>query len=69
MLAAQSPRFRSVPFIFWSTTASEQQIVQAYNLSVHGFFIKGTSMEELKATFINIISYWRRSKMPAKQQE
>jgi CheY-like chemotaxis protein len=67
MLATGSPQFRSVPFIFWSTAASEQQIFKAYELSVHGFFIKDTSFSELKATFTNIINYWKTSKMPSKQ--
>jgi CheY-like chemotaxis protein len=69
MLATGLPKFRSVPFIFWTTAASEQQIFKAFNLSVHGFFIKDSSLDELKATFTNIINYWRKSKMPSKQQE
>ena len=31
---------KSVPFIFWSTSASESQIKKAYDLAAHGFFIK-----------------------------
>lgn len=69
MLANGSPKCTSVPFIFWTTQASEQQIVQAYHLSVHGFFIKDSSFQELKTTFINIITYWMKSKMPSKLQE
>jgi CheY-like chemotaxis protein len=66
MLLANSKKLKSVPFIFWSTTASEEQILQAYNLSVHGFFIKDNSIHDLKETFKTIINYWKRSKMPAK---
>lgn len=67
MLATRSKIFNSVPFIFWSTTASEAQITQAYKLAVHGFFIKEISYEEIKKTFIDIINYWVRSKMPSKK--
>jgi CheY-like chemotaxis protein len=67
MLSIGSPKFTSVPFIFWSTAASEQQIVKAYHLSVHGFFIKDNTFSEMKATFVNIINYWMKSKMPSKQ--
>jgi CheY-like chemotaxis protein len=67
MLATGSKKFKSVPFIFWSSDASEEQITRAYNLSVHGFFIKETSFGELKNTFRYIINYWLRSKMPEKQ--
>ena len=31
---------KTIPFIFWSTSASEAQIKKAYDLSVHGFFLK-----------------------------
>ncbi|WP_205511778.1 response regulator [Longitalea arenae] len=66
MLHTHSKKLRSVPFIFWSTTASEEQILHAYNLSVHGFFIKDNSIHDLKETFKAIITYWTKSKMPAK---
>lgn len=67
MLASKSRIFNSVPFIFWSTEASEAQITQAYDLAVHGFFIKEISYAEIKKTFIDIINYWLRSKMPTKK--
>lgn len=66
MLAINSKKFKSVPFIFWTTQASEEQITQAYNLSVHGFFIKESRFEDLKMTFIYILNYWLKSKMPSK---
>lgn len=68
MLATHSKKFRSVPFIFWTTQASEEQITRAYNLSVHGFFIKESGFEELKITFIQILNYWLRSRMPSKSK-
>lgn len=66
MLATNSKKFKSVPFIFWTTQASEEQITRAFNLSVHGFFIKESTFEELKKTFVQILNYWLRSKMPSK---
>lgn len=66
LLHHPSKKFRSVPFIFWSSHASEEQITHAYELAVHGFFIKDNTFEELKATFATIIKYWLKSKMPAK---
>jgi DNA-binding NarL/FixJ family response regulator len=68
MLATNSKIFKSVPFIFWSTFISESQIVQAYDLSIHGIFIKDTSFEELKKTFLYILHYWLKSKMPSKKE-
>lgn len=66
LLSKNSKKFKSVPFILWATQASEEQITHAYELSVHGFFIKETIFDELKRTFTDIINYWMRSKMPAK---
>jgi DNA-binding NarL/FixJ family response regulator len=66
ILATNSKKFKSVPFIYWSTDASEAQITKAYDLSAHGFFIKEGSFEEIKKTFLQIINYWLKSKMPSK---
>jgi CheY-like chemotaxis protein len=66
MLQDPSNKMHSVPFIYWSSTASEKQIRQAYDLSAHGFFIKESSFQKLKDLFIQIIRYWQKSKMPAK---
>lgn len=66
LLKRSGPIFHSVPFIYWSTQASESQIKQAYDLNAHGFFIKESNFEEWKTTFIRIIDYWMRSRMPKK---
>jgi DNA-binding NarL/FixJ family response regulator len=66
MLSKKSRIFRSVPFIFWSTEVSESQIIRAYDLSVHGLFIKDSTFDELKKTFTSILNYWLKSKMPSK---
>jgi DNA-binding NarL/FixJ family response regulator len=66
ILTSNSKKMKSVPFIFWSTQASEAQITRAYDLAVHGFFIKENTFEEMKMTFIHIINYWLKSQMPSK---
>jgi CheY-like chemotaxis protein len=67
MLEHPSKKMHSVPFIFWSTAASEEQVTKAFDLSAHGFFIKEPNFEELKATFVGIIRYWLKSRMPGKR--
>ena len=69
LLESNSKKFKSVPFIYWSTFASEAQITHAYELAVHGFFIKEPSLDEMKKTFIEIINYWKKSRMPSKQEQ
>lgn len=66
MLKKGNTKFHSVPFIFWSEHASPAQIKKAYDLRAHGFFIKEHSFEEWKDTFVQIIRYWQKSKMPDK---
>ncbi len=56
--------YKSTPFIFWSTSATEEQIKKAYDLAVQGFFIKEHTLQELKQSLIDIIQYWKKSKMP-----
>ncbi len=67
LLSRPERRFHSVPFIFWSTQASEQQITRAFDLSAHGFFVKETRFQDWKDTLICIIRYWEKSKMPPKR--
>ena len=62
-----SKKYKSIPFIFWSVKASEEQIKKAYDLSAHGFFIKENTIGEMKKTFTTIIEYWLKSKAPNKK--
>ncbi len=54
----------AVPFIFWSTAASEKQIQQAYDLAAQGFFFKPSNFNDLCETFETILSYWQKSQHP-----
>jgi DNA-binding NarL/FixJ family response regulator len=55
---------KSVPFIFWSTSASEAQIKRAYDLSAHGFFLKGRDYSDLKEKIREMVAYWSDSLAP-----
>jgi len=57
-------RYKSVPFIFWSNIATEQQIQHAYDLPAQGFFIKPSDFNELCSEFETIVKYWQQSKHP-----
>ena len=59
-----SINFKSVPFIFWSNIVTEEQIQKAYQMSVHGFFVKGSSNDEMKKFIKIIIDYWKLSRVP-----
>ena len=64
LLKEHPTRYKSIPFVYWSSSASEAQIRKAYDLGCNGFFIKDSSMPSLKESLRNIVWYWRNSKIP-----
>jgi CheY-like chemotaxis protein len=65
VLEGSSIKDKSIPFIFWSTSASDAQIRRAYDLAAHGFFLKGRSYKELKERIQEMIKYWSDSLTPS----
>lgn len=65
-MIAEDPvlRRKSIPFIFFSTSANESQVRQAYDLTVQGFFIKGKTYDETLRKFERILLYWCDCKHP-----
>lgn len=57
-------RKKSIPFVFFSTTAVEKQVTQAFDMVVQGYFEKGNTYEELKEELKMIYDYWRNCKHP-----
>lgn len=59
-------REKSMPFIFVSGGASKEQVSEAYDYRVQGFFEKPKSVEEQAAVLDLIIKYWIVSRSPDK---
>jgi CheY-like chemotaxis protein len=57
-------RKKSIPFVFFTTAASADQVREAYDLTVQGFFIKESSFIETENTFRLILEYWDKCKHP-----
>jgi DNA-binding NarL/FixJ family response regulator len=51
-------RKKSIPFVFFSTAAMPSLVQEAYDLNVHGFFIKEQSMDKLEQCVRVILEYW-----------
>lgn len=51
-------RLKSIPYLFFSTSAEQQNVVDAYSKSIQGFFVKPTKYNEIKETIHTIIKYW-----------
>ena len=57
-------RLKSIPYLFFTTSAEQQSVIDAYSKSIQGFFIKPTEYEALKATIHSIVDYWTRCVSP-----
>jgi CheY-like chemotaxis protein len=58
-------KFKGTPYVFLTTTSSEQSVIEAYGMSVQGFFIKGNSYADIKNTLEVIMKYWTNCVSPA----
>jgi CheY-like chemotaxis protein len=57
-------KIKSIPFVFLTTTADRQTIEQAYEMPIQGFFVKPSSIHELKDMLRKIVDYWRICRRP-----
>jgi CheY-like chemotaxis protein len=57
-------RLKSIPFLFFSTTAEQKHIIEAYSKSVQGFFVKPNTFIEIKETIQTIVEYWMKCVSP-----
>ncbi|MEH6681808.1 MAG: response regulator [Sediminicola sp.] len=58
-------RKKSIPFVFLSTFAYQSDVAEAYTeMTVQGFFKKGTNYQEMKAMIATIFEYWKMSQHP-----
>jgi CheY-like chemotaxis protein len=59
-------KLKCIPYIFFTTAASQQAVIDAYSKSVQGFFVKPASYGEIKRVVGNIIRYWQDCHSPNK---
>ncbi len=58
-------RKKSIPFLFYSTSANQKDVNDAYNkMTIQGFFKKSTQYKEMKSLIKIIIDYWRACRHP-----
>jgi len=60
----ESMRLRTIPYLFFSTSAEQQNVVDAYSKSAQGFFIKPTSFSAIEDVMKTIIEYWLKCVAP-----
>jgi len=64
LLKESHTKYASIPFVFWSSSISNEQVQKAYDLGVNGIFIKENNFKSLKEVLTDIMNYWVKSKVP-----
>ena len=57
-------RLKSIPYLFFSTSAEQQHVIDAYSRSIQGFFVKPNDYVKLKNTIVKIVEYWQECESP-----
>jgi CheY-like chemotaxis protein len=57
-------RIKSIPYLFFTTSAEQQHVIDAYSKSVQGFFIKPSKYREIKELIKTIVDYWNKCESP-----
>lgn len=57
-------RIKTIPYLFFSTSAEQEHVVDAYSKSIQGFFTKPSSYNEIKDLLKSIIEYWQKCVSP-----
>jgi CheY-like chemotaxis protein len=57
-------RMKCIPYLFFTTSAEQEHVIDAYSKSVQGFFIKPSKFEKLKDMIRKIVEYWQECESP-----
>lgn len=55
---------KCIPYLFFTTSANKKSVIDAYTMSVQGFFVKPNSMQALENTIRKIVEYWQECIAP-----
>ncbi len=57
-------RMKSIPYLFFTTTAEQNHVIDAYSRSIQGFFVKPRSYDKIKTMIAKIVEYWMECESP-----
>lgn len=55
---------KCIPYLFFTTGATRKSVLEAYALSVQGFFKKPSDIAAFKSTIKKIVEYWQECIAP-----
>ncbi len=56
---------KCIPYLFFTTATTKKAVVDAYAMSVQGFFIKPNTMAEVEGVIKKIVEYWKECIAPS----
>ena len=59
---------KCIPYLFFTTGANKQSVIDAYAMSVQGFFLKPNSITEFENTIRKIVEYWQECIAPSQYE-
>lgn len=57
-------RLKCIPYLFFTTATSQKALLEAYSMSIQGFFVKPTNFQKLENTMRKIVEYWQECVSP-----
>lgn len=59
---------KCIPYLFFTTSADKKSVVDAYAMSVQGFFMKPSSLQGFENSIRKIIEYWKECIAPSQYE-
>lgn len=56
---------KCIPYLFFTTGANKKSVIDAYAMSVQGFFLKPNTIDGLEKTIKKIVEYWKECIAPS----
>ena len=57
-------RLKTIPYLFFTTSAEQGAVIDAYSKSIQGFFVKPSSFQDLTELIRIIVEYWQKCVSP-----
>jgi CheY-like chemotaxis protein len=57
-------RIKTIPYLFFTTSAAQDAVIDAYSKSIQGFFVKPSNFQELMELIKIIVEYWQKCVSP-----
>jgi CheY-like chemotaxis protein len=57
-------RIKTIPYLFFTTSAEQNAVIDAYSKSIQGFFVKPSRFQDLRELVKVIVEYWQKCESP-----